>query len=472
MKKKLIAMFLICNIALFQIGFLILGLSNIFIMNSNISFGEEVFNTSFNAADFMEETKENISFIDNQYVVDNDRKELLTKNNTWLQILDKDNKQIFELNKPKEVPIKYTTVELIDYKTNPWSSPYPSTLRIDEISGEGVNNTLIIGLPIDKVFSYRLTFTEEGFNVQVIYMGILAIALTLIIGYFFSKRLVEPIGDIIEDIETLKEGRFLKIRNRDFLYKNVNENIQNLSEIINSNKIEREKIEKAKEAWIANIAHDLKTPLSSIKGYSELLSSKDYDITIEESKRYGEIMEDKSEYMQSLIDDLSLIYKLKNKVLPFKLEKNNIVNITREVVIDILNSLEFSDREININYSNEDISILCDEKYIKRALNNFIINGLVHNPKETIIDIIIETINEEVVINIKDNGDGILKENLENIFTRYYRGKNTIEGAKSSGLGMAISKEIVEGHAGIINVNSTKGFGSEIILIFKTTPGV
>lgn len=459
-------MFLICNIVLFQIGFMIFGLINVFIMNSNISFGEELFNTSFNIKDFVEVTKKDISFINGKYVIDNSRKEVLIKNNIWLQILDKDNKQIFEVNKPKKVPNKYTTTELVDYKTYPWDSPYPATLAIDEISSD--NNTLIIGFPIKKVFTYRLTFTDEGFKFQVIYMGILAIFLTLVVGYFFSKRLVEPIGDIIEDIETLKEGRFLKIRSRDFLYKKVDENIQQLSEALNSNKIEREKIEEAKEKWIANIAHDLKTPLSSIKGYSELLSSKDYEITIEEAKRYGRIMENKAEYMQSIIDDLTLIYKIKNKVFPFKLEKNNIVDITREVVIDILNSLEFSDREINIDYSNEEINILCDEKYIKRALNNFIINGLVHNHKGTIIDIIIEKINEDVVIHIKDNGEGISKEKLENIFTRYYRGKNTVEGAKSSGLGMAISKEIVEGHAGIINVNSIEGFGSEIILIFRS----
>lgn len=468
MKKKLIFMFLLSNIILFQIGFLIFGLMNVFTMKNNISFGEELFNTSFNVNEFTEATKGDISFLDDKYVINNNRKDLLIKNNIWLQILDKNNNQIFEVNKPESVPNKYTTVELVHYKTYPWNFPHPATLAIDEINGVDSNNTLVIGFPIDKVFSHKLTFTDEGFKFQIIYMGILAIALTLVIGYYFSKILVEPIGDIMDDIETLKEGKFLKKRNRDFLYKNVDENIHSLSEALNRNKIEREKIEEAKEQWIANIAHDLKTPLSSIKGYSELLSSKDYEITIEEAKRYGEIMEDKAEYMQSLIDDLSLIYKLKNKVLPFKMKKNNIVDITREVVIDILNSLEFSDREIKIDYIDEDINILCDEKYIKRTLNNFIINGLVHNSKDTIINIKIEKIKEEVVINIKDNGQGISKENLENIFNRYYRGKNTIEGIKSSGLGMAISKEIIEGHDGVVNVNSIIGIGSEISVIFKT----
>lgn len=468
MKKKLIFMFLLSNIILFQIGFLIFGLMNVFTMKNNISFGEELFNTSFNVNEFTEATKGDISFLDGKYVINNTRKDLLIKNNIWLQILDKDNKQIFEVNKPESVPNEYTTVELVDYKTYPWNSPHPATLAIDEINGVDSNNTLVIGFPIDKVFSHKLTFTDEGFKFQIIYMGMLAIALTLVIGYFFSKILVEPIGDIMDDIETLKEGKFLKRRSRDFLYKNVDENIHSLSEALNRNKIERDKIEEAKEQWIANIAHDLKTPLSSIKGYSELLSSKDYEITIEEAKRYGEIMEDKAEYMQSLIDDLSLIYKLKNKVLPFNMKKNNIVDITREVVIDILNSLEFSDREIKIDYIDENINILCDEKYIKRALNNFIINGLVHNSKDTIINIKIDKINEEVVINIKDNGQGISKENLENIFNRYYRGKNTIEGIKSSGLGMAISKEIIEGHDGVVNVNSIIGIGSEISVIFKT----
>lgn len=460
-------MFLLCNIILFQIGFLIFTIMNIFIMKNDISFGEKVFNTSFNISNFIEESKENIYLKDGVYSINNNVENLFVQNNIWLQILNNNNEEIFEVNKPKDVPREYTTSELINYKDNPWSSPYPSTLIVDSINGNGANNTLVVGLPIDKVFRHKLTFTEEGFKFQIIYMGIFTIGLTLLVGYFFSKRLVEPIGNIIDDIEILKEGKQPKIRNTDFLYKSVEDNINELSEVLKKNEIEREKIDKSKEQWIENIAHDLKTPLSSIKGYSELISANDYEITIEEAKRYGEIMEDKADYMQGLIEDLSLIYKLKNKVLPFDMKNNNIVDITREVVIDILNSIEFSEREINIEYDYEDMNILCDEKYIKRALNNFIINALVHNSKDTIIHVLLEKKNNKVTIKIKDNGQGISKENLENIFNRYYRGKNTIEGVKSSGLGMAISKEIIEGNNGYIDISSTIGVGSEIRIVFE-----
>lgn len=468
MKKKLIFIFLACNILIFQIGFLIFGLMNVAMMNSNISFGEALYNTNFNINDFLNETKDYINIKDGQYTIDESRRDILIQNNVWLQILDKDNKEVYNFNKPEMVPSRYTTTELVNYKIYPWKSDYPATIAIDSIEGETDDNTLILGFPIDKVFSYRFTFTNESFNVQIIYGGIIALVLTLIVGYFFSKRLVKPIGDIIDDIETLKDGKFIKARNRDLLFREVDENILELSETLNENNLERENIEKAKEQWIANIAHDLKTPLSSIKGYSELLSSSRYDVTLEDARRYGEIMKDKSEYMQSLIEDLSLIYKLKNRVLPFNLKKNNIVDITRDVVIAILNSLDFSHREVNIHYEDENIEILCDEKYIKRALNNFIINGLVHNPKDTMVDVLIKKANKSVSIIIKDNGLGISEADMKNIFTRYYRGSNTNEGTKSSGLGMAISKEIIEGHGGIVVVSSTKGVGCNINITLDT----
>src|SRR5690606_5633171 len=142
---------------------------------------------------------------------------------------------------------------------------------------------------------------------------------------------------------------------------------------------------KAKEEWIANISHDLKTPLSSIKGYAELLKGDQYEINIEEAKRYGTAILDNSNYIQELVNDLSLVYKLKNKVLPIKFKEENLINLLQESIIDLLNNSKYSNREINFNYYDDNIILDCDKKYLKRAINNFIINSLEHNSKDTIV---------------------------------------------------------------------------------------
>ena len=103
----------------------------------------------------------------------------------------------------------------------------------------------------------------------------------------------------------------------------------------------------------------------------------------------------------------------------------------------------------------------CDKTLIQRAIMNLIYNAIVHNPKDTHVQIEIKKEQERVQIIIEDNGVGIAEEELENLFTRYYRGTNTGETHKGSGLGLAISKQVVEVHGGAIFVQSHLGEGIE-----------
>ena len=469
MKKRLIIRFLICNFIIIHIAFAIYIMMNLMFMNKDISFGEDIFNVSFRSSDFTDRVLEEIKYSENIFSIDDKLRSTLIENNIWLQIIDGGNNELFNVNKPTEVPSQYLTGDLVKYTVNPWRSPYPSTLCVRTINVESKAYTLILGLPIDKVVAYKFVFTDESFMFHI-YMVLFTLVLMLIVAYLFSRSLATPIAGIVDDIKRIKKGKYNKKNKSYGIYKSVNKNIAELSMIINNSKVKREEIDKAKEEWIANIAHDLNTPLSSVKGYAELLTAEDYKITVEDANRYGKIILDKSQYIQELIEDLSLIYKLKNKVLPFKIEEKNLVKLTREVVIDILNNPIFSEKEINIDYNNENIIILCDEKYLKRALNNFIVNALVHNPSDTIVNINTNTNISSGTsdITIEDNGQGINKDDLDNIFNRYYRGSNTEERHKGSGLGMAISKELVEGNGAKLTVESIVGKGTAIKLQFKT----
>ncbi|MPQ42950.1 sensor histidine kinase [Clostridium tarantellae] len=466
MKLKLTLRFLLCNIIIFYVGWSIFIVMNVILMNSNISFGENFFNVTFNASNFVDETKKDIRFIDDKFLINDKREKVLKENNIWLQVLDEGNTEVYNVNKPKEIQTHYRTGELIKNRTSPWESKHPVTLMFREIEEGGKFYTLVIALPINKFFTYTLGFTEENFKFFLISFCGFALGLTLIVGVWFSRSLASPINDIVNNIELLKEGKVVNKKFKNNLYEKVNENIMNLSITLHKNELDRAKIDKAKEEWIANIAHDLKTPLSSIKGYGELLSQDDYEITVEDAKRYGNVIKEKSKYMQELIEDLSLIYKLKNKVLPFKLKEKNLINIVREVVIDILNNPNFSNREINIHYNYGNIMFRCDEKYLKRAFNNFIINALIHNNDNTIVNISVNKINNGINVGIEDNGQGINEEEINNIFNRYYKGSHTGEKAKGTGLGMAISKEIIHGHGGTVKVESLVGVGTSVMVRF------
>jgi signal transduction histidine kinase len=142
----------------------------------------------------------------------------------------------------------------------------------------------------------------------------------------------------------------------------------------------------------------------------------------------------------------------------------NVVSLVRGVVIDILNNPQNSNVDIDFSATREVIDIDIDEILIKRVITNILYNAIVHNDENVAIEVKVEK-KDRVHIFIKDNGKGIQEEELKYIFERYYRGTNTGKRHKGSGLGMAIAKDIVETHGGVINVESELLEGTKVEII-------
>lgn len=424
-----------------------------------------MFSVSFSASDYIDPYIKDLQD-DAEINLSDDNISKLIENNIWIQVLNKDNNEVYEVNKPENVPSNYLTAELIEFIQNPWGSKRPTTIYTRNIVNKNDNYTLLVGFPIDKVFRFNMIFTEESLKYHISII-IFALILMTIMAYIFSRNLVKPMVSVVEDIDNLKNGIYKSRKDKQGIFKEVSKNINDLSVVLKENEIQRKEVDKAKEEWIANISHDLKTPLSSIKGYAELLKGDAYEINIEDAKRYGNSILDNSEYIQELVNDLSLIYKLKNKVLPISSKEENIVALSQEIIIDLLNNSKYSNREINFNYNYEKILLNCDRKYLKRAINNLVINSLEHNSKDTIVDISVLREDEQIKIIIEDNGQGIREEDLKNIFNRYYRGVTTSSSSKGSGLGMAIAKEVIEWHSGSINIESEVEIGTKITIDLK-----
>ncbi|MFU7516041.1 ATP-binding protein [Clostridium sp. HCS.1] len=464
MKVKLTIKLLVSMILVYYITMTVYVVLNLVIYNSNITFGEKVFSVSFRASEFIEPFVEDLEK-DNNFSLDENNINKLIDNNVWIQVLNKENNEVYQVNKPENVPNNYITADLIDFIQNPWGSDAPTTIYTNNIVKENESYTLLVGFPINKIFKFKMTFTEESLKYHKSII-VFALVLMIIVAYLFSRSLVKPMLSLVEDIDDLKNGIYDKKANKKGIFKDVSKNINNLSSVLKENEIQRKEVDKAKEEWIANISHDLKTPLSSIKGYAELLKGDEYEINIEEAKRYGSAILDNSNYIQDLVNDLSLVYKLKNKVIPINFKEENLISLIKESIIDLLNNSKYSDREINLNYYYENIIVNCDKKYLKRAINNLIINSLEHNSKDTIVDVSIQKKDTSIFIKIEDNGQGIRKEDLKNIFNRYYKGVTTSSSSNGSGLGMAIAKEVIECHGGSINLESEPGIGTKIIIAF------
>lgn len=403
-----------------------------------------------------------------------DGEKTLKEKGVWIQILDEDGSQVYSYNTPNKLNKKYTPMELINgYK---YAGGLPNSgadnILVSSKKVGYVEYTYLLGFPKGEVEKYIITYNLRDLGdtiIKVIWIILfIDLIIALIVGYIFSRRLTKPMKNIIKGVENLEEGKYDVYYKEKGLYVSVYKKLNKLSDTLKSNENERNKLDKLKQEWIANISHDIKTPLSSIKGYAEILSDEDYDINREEAKDYGMIINEKSEYIKELVDDLNLTMKLKSSDRVLNKNDENIVRIIKDSVIQILNDPKYSNRDVEFISNKDYIIKSVDSMLFKRVINNLVYNALIHNNDKVQIKVEVEYISEdETIINIQDNGKGIEKKDLERIFDRYYRGTSTGEVHKGSGLGMAIAKDIIIAHGFDIELASEVGEGTKIKIIIK-----
>lgn len=237
-------------------------------------------------------------------------------------------------------------------------------------------------------------------------------------------------------------------------------------EIRHSDQI-KEETDRVRREWITNITHDLKTPLSPVKGYAELLADGT-DVDAKTAQEYGTIILKNVDYAEKLMNDLKLTYQLESGAFPFHPQQVRLVRYLKELVIDIANDPTFSNRDIEFESESSlsELTAAIDPDLFRRAVGNLVINALVHNPLDTkVIVSVSEDRQKGICITVCDNGVGIDEAEQAELFTRYYRGTNTKEKPEGSGLGLAIAKQIVVLHGGDIAVKSKPGEGTEFSIL-------
>lgn len=303
----------------------------------------------------------------------------------------------------------------------------------------------------------------------------------VLLGLFF----VNPLVYVISLIRALSSGtvhlpdtdeklykRNGNLKRRYFLYRELIADIYTLSDHLNAAKKEREKLETAKTNWIAGVSHDLKTPLSYITGYSSLLLNETKSWSAEEEKSFLRKIHDKSALITEMIGDLNLSFKLDALCEAYPLNKTefDIVDFSRRLLADIANNPSAADYTLGFQSNDDHIVVNADQKLFYRALQNLVVNAIIHNPQGTAVEILIEKIadSSQVAITVSDNGIGIDEAALKNLFERYFRPKETDN--ISGGLGLSLVRSIVDAHNGSIHVESFKGQGTKVIVQISYVP--
>lgn len=223
---------------------------------------------------------------------------------------------------------------------------------------------------------------------------------------------------------------------------------QKVKEIENA-RIEREKeYEKQRNLLLSDITHDIKTPITTIAGFSQALS--DGTVPKEEQKSYLEAIYNKSMKVSELIALLFEYIKLDSKGYSLNRCELDFAELTRECVAGVYTEFEEKNMPIELDVPERKIMLSADKMQIERAINNILSNTIKHNPENTPVFVTLKEENGEAVLDISDKGAKIDREDAIHLFEPFYLADKSRKSGSGNGLGLSISKKIVEMHGGRI----------------------
>lgn len=291
------------------------------------------------------------------------------------------------------------------------------------------------------------------------------IILIIIVINWLNRKVKKPIDILNEAIVQFKNGERENYLEYDGPQEfcNICSSFNDMSRKLYNSEKKRESLEEEKQKMLADISHDLKTPITVIKGYSKAVC--DNLVSEEEKEQYLMTIYKKADHLDELINTFYEYSKLEHPDYKYVLETMDLCEYGRVYLAGKYEELDINEVDLQANIPDDPIYCKLDKFQLKRVFENIISNSLKHNKKELSILFEIEEYFDKVKIIIADNGHGIPKEIRKHIFKPFVVGEKS-RTKKGSGLGLAISKKIVKAHGGSIKiVNARKNYKTEFEII-------
>ncbi|AMR83548.1 sensor histidine kinase [Bacillus thuringiensis] len=422
--------------------------------------------------------KEHSSLTMDSFTLTDQEKQLLSKEKAALQIFNQNGEEVFSYTTGKKKT--FSAIQIALNEKEPWNHKENTSSFYDANSG----NLLVVTAKNDHYYpddEIEDVFTKKfliGCGLILLIVFVYLVILSIWYGNKFGKPLLHAMrwlkniagGKYEEPIS--KKGKPVRFRRSGKekwsfrLFRDVTSSLEHLSITLKKNDAMRQVLQQTREEWITGLTHDLKTPLSSIYGYALLLESNQYNWTDRDIQQFGSVMKEKSQYMTTLIDDLSLTYQLKNNSLPAQHVNVEINQFVQKVLLQFINNPTLQNQNIEFVPSSNKIQYFIEEKWFQRIIENLLVTAVKHNNETTTVIVKLSQNANSFILSISDDGKGMDEKTKELLFERYYRGTNTEESNIGTGLGLAITKQLVHAHNGTISVDSALGKGTTIILVF------
>ena len=425
--------------------------------------------TYLNVYDYYSESGEIYKLIISEAYYNDELENELETNGKWFKVLDKNLNVILESENAPADKNHYSEKE-IEYMTY----PYKNELFIEKyqyVNNEGINRTAIIkykDLYTNSSFRKINILTKVAFGV----FGAAYIICMIIFVIVLRRKFYEPLEKLNKAMELLADGERKKTIDysgpREFV--DICDRFNVMISKLEDSENQRKKLMNDKERMMADISHDLKTPITSIQGYAKALS--DGIIPEGDKDKYINIIYEKSKKLTDLINIFHEYSKLEHPDFTLTFEKVDLSEYLRAYIALKYEDIVENGFDIEVDIPEEEVEVKIDKVQLQRVFDNILGNSIKHNEKGTNIYVSLEERGDVCEIIIADDGKGVPKEIADNIFEAFTVGDESRNSKQGSGLGLAIAKAIVDLHGGTIELEPEplNEFSTEFKIILKKNP--
>jgi signal transduction histidine kinase len=305
--------------------------------------------------------------------------------------------------------------------------------------------------------------TVSALQMQLYVITGIMVALSVLLAMVISKHIANPIEQINKSAKVLAVGNYeTEFHGKGFL------EIKELSDTLNATAFELSKVERMRRELMANVSHDLRTPLSLIYSYAEMMNDFPHEVTPEQSQ----IIMDEAKRLTSLVNDMLDISGLETGIARLNKANYNLTESLGKTVDRMSELVKKEGYRLSFDYS-EDVFVFADEIKITQAFYNLLLNAITYSGDDKMVTVRQCVKGDTVRIEVSDNGEGISQSDLPFIWDRYYKVDKKHKRPKMGiGLGLSIVKKIIEMHGGEYGVESEVGKGSVFWCRLKLNPTV
>lgn len=415
-----------------------------------------------------QEVADHLSKNENEYVLSEDTALELQNANVWAIFIDNmAMKVVWQTdNLPQTVPMSYTISDIASL-TRGYINGYPT------FTGEAENGLVVLGYPKESFWKHMWPSWDYNLIANlpktVLSVLVINIALIFIIYVIANSKLLKSVKPIVSGIQALSTNEEVYIREKGLLSE-LAVNINKTSNILQTQSRQLRKRETARANWIAGVSHDIRTPLSMVMGYAGQLES---DMQLSKSNRQkAAVIVRQSKRMRNLINDLNLASKLEYNMQPINPERQNLIAVVRQVVVDFINMN--IDEKYTIEWQTDETLTSCtanvDKDLIRRAVSNLIQNSMNHNEQGCQIFVRVIAENNVYTVIVSDDGVGATDEQIGKLNnTPHYMVCDEKTTEQRHGLGLLIVKQIIFAHSGKMLIKHSDYGGFEVELSLPMT---